>query len=59
LGFEIVGVIIAGGERIRAENDPPFDLRAESFGATQHVGFGEIFGAGAMAVSHAIVARQI
>src|SRR4029077_13170224 len=59
LGFEIVGVIIAGGERVRAEHDPSFDLWPESFGATQHVSFGEILSAGAMAISHAIVPCQI
>ena len=47
MGFKIVGVIIAGGERVRAEHDPSFDLGPESFGATQHVSFGEILSAGA------------
>src|SRR5262245_18937431 len=59
LGFQIVSVILSGGERVRAEHDPSFDLRSESLGTTRRVGFGKIFGAGAMAISHSIVARQI
>src|SRR5262245_10671228 len=42
LGFKIVSVIIAGGERVRAEHDPSFDLRAEPLGTAQRVGFGKI-----------------
>src|SRR5215510_2455138 len=57
LGFQIVSVIIAGGERVRAEHDPSFDLRAEPLGTAQRVGFGKISGAGAIAISYSIVAR--
>src|SRR5262245_34006096 len=59
LGFEIVSVIVASGERVRAEHDPSFDLRPEPLATTRRVGFGKIFGAGAMAISHSIIAREV
>ena len=31
-GAEVVGVVIAAGERIRADHDPAFDFVAETFG---------------------------
>ena len=60
LRLAVVGVVVAGRERVRADHDAPLDLRAETLAARALVHLDEVFGAvGAVAVAHAVEARQV
>ena len=45
LGLAVVGVVVAGGERVGAEHDPPLDLGAEALRARRLVHLQQVAGA--------------
>jgi hypothetical protein len=59
LRLEIVGVVVAGAERVGAQHDAPLDLRAKAFAARARKFSNMVWRAGAVAKAHAVVARQV
>ena len=61
LGAAVVGVVVAGGERVGAEHDPPLDLGAEAVvaGARVHVEQVASASCGAQPVAHAVEAGEV
>src|SRR5207237_1269153 len=59
LRLAVVRVVVAGGERIRAEHDAPLHLRAETGGAALRVHLARCRRLDPQAVAHAVVAGQV
>ena len=60
LGVAVVGVVVAGGERVGAEHDAPLDLRPEAVVAGAGVHLEQVLGAlGAQPVADAVVAGEV
>ena len=59
-GLFVVGVVVAGGEGVGADEDAPFGFVAEGFAAAFAVHFLQVFCLrAAVAVAHAVVAREV
>ena len=60
LGAAVVGVVVAGRERVGADHDAPLDLGAEALAARALVHVEQVGRVGAaVAVAHAVEARQV
>src|SRR5207237_5208855 len=59
LGFHVVGVVVAGRERVRAEDHPTLHLRAEAFAAGAAIRLEQVGSLDAQAVADAVVAREV
>jgi hypothetical protein len=59
-GFAVVGVVVAGGEHVGAQDDAALDLVAEALGAALLVHVQQVLGVRrAVAVAHAVEAGQV
>src|SRR5205814_10682614 len=59
LRLDVVGVVVAGRERVRAEDHPALDLRAEAFAAGAAIRLEQVGSLDAQAVADAVVAGEV
>ena len=59
LRLEVVGVVVAGRQRVGAEHDAPLHLGAEARVARRRVHVRDVVAVDAEAVAHAVVAREV
>ena len=60
LRLQVIGVVVAGAQRVGPEHDPALDLGAEALLPSHHVFLDEILRAfGLVPVADAVVARQV